>query len=118
MKGGLYMTIEFLLTHDFTAKEIGELNPTETVIALWKEDGLKVVDECAEFSATHDEMEMSEFLTHCTACGGNWGGMFLTGIKALAPAVWGAIPDDMGVFSFLGISMTMNLMGVHTEREG
>lgn len=30
-------------------------------------------------------MTMDDFLTHCTACGGNWIAMFLTGIQEIFP---------------------------------
>lgn len=31
------------------------------------------------------DMTFNEFLNNCTACGGNWGAMLLTGIKKLFP---------------------------------
>lgn len=37
-----------------------------------------------------------EFLNHCTACGGDWGAMFLSGVKSLWPEVWEALPDRLG----------------------
>lgn len=30
-------------------------------------------------------MKMSEFMKNCTACGGNWGAMLLTGIAKVFP---------------------------------
>jgi len=33
------------------------------------------------------------FLSNCTACGGNWTQMFLTGIKACWPSIYDAMPD-------------------------
>jgi hypothetical protein len=41
--------------------------------------------------------------------------MFLTGIKRLYPNVYNAIPDDMGIFAFMCIGMTMLLCGVDTS---
>lgn len=65
------------------------------ITANWGDDGKKVIDTCRDFNLN---MTINEFVNkHCTACGGNWGGMFLTGIKKLAPAVYDAIPDDMDV---------------------
>ena len=58
---------------------------------------------------------LKEFLTHCTACGGNWGGMLLTGIAELWPEVWNAIPDDMGILAFACIMHTLQLCGVDTS---
>lgn len=60
-------------------------------------------------------MTMDEFLKHCTACGGNWGGMLLTGIKKLWPHVWDAIPEDMGVYAWACLCDTIGLCGVQLE---
>lgn len=38
-------------------------------------------------------MTFSEFLGHCTACGGNWTAMVLSGIQAVAPKVYEEMPD-------------------------
>ncbi len=57
-------------------------------------------------------MKLDEFKTHCTCCGGDWGGMLLTGIKDLYPEVWDAIPDDMGNRAFHCILYTMQLLGI------
>lgn len=58
------------------------------------------------------EFTFRYFLTYCTACGGNWGGMLLTGIKRLFPTVWDAIPNEMGIFAFEGICNVMVLCGI------
>ena len=60
------------------------------------------------FDGTHDE-----FLSYCTACGGDWGQMLLTGIKALWPKVYDAIPEHMGVMAFPCLCDTLSLLGVH-----
>lgn len=39
-------------------------------------------------------MTFNEFMSKCTACGGNWTAMILSGIKAVAPAVYAEMPDD------------------------
>ena len=52
------------------------------------------------------------FLTHCVACGGNWGGMLLSGIRELFPKVWDAIPDDMGHDPFFCLIKVLRLCGV------
>lgn len=103
---------ELLANIDYTAKDINECNSVETLILLWKEQGLAVVDECETYKATHEPMEIKQFLNHCTACGGDWGAMLLTGIREIAPAVWNAIPDDMGLYAFCGICETLNCMGI------
>ena len=76
----------------------------------WGKDGEKVVAEC--FKADTKKMTCSEFLDNCTACGGNWGGMLLTGIKRLYPEVWNAIPDDMGCDAWTCIVATLRLLKV------
>ena len=38
-------------------------------------------------------MTLDTFMTHCTACGGNWTAMFMTGIKAVAPEVYDQMTD-------------------------
>lgn len=38
-------------------------------------------------------MTLKEFLNNCTACGGNWTQMIMTGIKAVAPTVYEEMPD-------------------------
>lgn len=59
-----------------------------------------------------DSMSFSEFINHCTAMGGDWGSMFLTGIHKLYPEVWEAIPDEMGVNAFNCICSVLELCGV------
>ena len=60
-------------------------------------------------------MNFDQFLNHCTACGGNWGGMLLTGIRELWPEVWDIIPDDMGHNAFTTICNLLVLLGVDTS---
>lgn len=60
-------------------------------------------------------MTFDQFLDHCTACGGNWGGMLLTGVRKLWPEVWDIIPDDMGVHAFTTICNLLILLGVDTS---
>lgn len=38
-------------------------------------------------------MKFDEFLNNCIACGGNITAMLMTGIKAVAPDVYKAMPD-------------------------
>lgn len=70
------------------------------------------VDGILKALPTEVNMTVDEFLSHCTACGGNWGGMLLTGIRELWPAVWEAIPEHMGARAFAGIVTTLELCGV------
>lgn len=68
--------------------------------------------------ANKKPMGFDEFLNECTACGGNWGGMLLTGIDKLWPDVWCAIPDYMGIHAFTTICNLLILLGVDTSGEG
>lgn len=85
------------------------------LVTAWGEAGKRVIEVCAKNSPLN--MGAAEFLTHCVACGGNWGGMLLTGIRELRPEVWEAIPDDMGVFAWQGICSTLILCGVDTSEK-
>lgn len=75
--------------------------------------GAKVADIAVGMDGV--PMSMKDFLFHCTACGGNWGGMLLTGIQELYPAVWDAIPDDMGIYAWSVICNTLILLNVDTS---
>ena len=76
----------------------------------WGKAGEKVVAEC--FKADTGEMSGDEFLCVCSACGGNWGGMLLTGVKRLYPEVWDAIPNDMGHNAWSCIIATLKLLKI------
>ena len=81
----------------------------------WGEYGKEVIEACFN---SHVKMSMSDFLKNCSACGGNWGGMFLTGIKRIAPEVWEMIPDNMGKRAFADITFVLLLLGINaTEKE-
>lgn len=86
----------------------------KSLVKYWGEDGKKVIEECAKVTPFNSNSK--SFLNNCTCCGGNWGGMLLSGIKKLYPNVWAAIPDDMGVFAWGGICNTLILCGVDTSR--
>lgn len=76
----------------------------------WGTDGEEVVAEC--FKADTDPMTCEEFLQNCSACGGDWGGMLLTGIKRLYPDVWDAIPNHMGHNAWADITATLKLLKI------
>lgn len=92
---------------------VNELTSDEVIAALWKEAGVNVL-EAIERQAIAP-MTMDDFLSHCTACGGDWNGMFLTGIKTLYPEVYEAIPDDMGSFAFRCICEVLELLQIKEE---
>lgn len=62
-------------------------------------------------------MKFETFLNYCTACGGNWGGMLLTGIQRFWPKVYDAIPDNMGHRAWECICATIRLLGIDTSAE-
>lgn len=94
----------------YTYDELATLPGREYLKAVWENDGIKVLE--AIDSVTTTPMTMKEFLNHCTLCGGNWGGMLLSGINKLYPTVWAAIPDDMGVFAWNAICTVCTLLDI------
>ena len=85
----------------------------DTLVENWGDAGKKIIEII--FNHTDDyvlRMTCDEFLQSCTACGGNWGGMLLSGIKRLAPEVYDAIPDNMGTYAWETIIATLTLMRV------
>ena len=103
----------------FTYDEIKEAQ--DILIKYWGEDGKRVIEAIFNLKdgddILHCGMSMREFLQSCTACGGNWGGMLLSGIKRLFPTVWNAIPNDMGAHAWSCICYTLMLLGVNTKEE-
>lgn len=92
---------------------LDQLLGDEFLVATWKEDGIKVIEVIATQHTT--PMTTDEFLSHCTACGGDWGAMLLSGIKALYPAVYDAIPDQMGHFAWRCLCETLELLQIKGE---
>ena len=78
----------------------------------WGQTCVEAIIACEPIGMTFDE-----FLTHCTACGGNWGGMLLTGLHELRPQVWDAIPDHMGVYAWTCICNTLELCGIEMPKD-
>ena len=84
-----------------------------TLVTKWGDDGRKVIETAAKVNPFNGNC--SEFLNHCVCCGGNWIGMYLTGIKELYPTVWDAIPESMGHYAFDCVFSTMILCGIDTS---
>lgn len=82
---------------------------TAFIIEQWKDRGKSIVDYITTLDTAPKTLD--SFWKHCTACGGNWGGMILTGIKELYPELWKMIPDNMGVFAFSVLCEVLNLLG-------
>jgi hypothetical protein len=80
----------------------------------WGEAAEIVIAEC---SKVHFGGNCAEFLDHCTSCGGNWVGMYLTGVERLYPAVYAAIPQKLGrngAEAFENLACVLQLCGVNT----
>lgn len=102
-----------------TAKNIRDAE--QHLIDEWgAEVGGKVINEaCLIRHVAPFNGGIKEFFNHCVCCGGDWGAMFLSGIKKLYPCVYKAIPDSMGATgneAFLNIIYVMMLCGVDTSR--
>ena len=91
----------------YTISELKDMSSREFLSAMWGDEILSVIDATVKIP-----MPCKEFLTHCTACGGNWGAMLLTGINELYPDVYNAIPDDMGTFAWRCICEVMVLLDI------
>lgn len=84
----------------------------KTIVEDWGDAGKRVVERALHAPVN---IPFKSFLDNCSACGGNWGGMLLTGIKRLRPEIWEAIPDKLGHRGFVDLCYTLNLMGIETE---
>lgn len=71
------------------------------------------------------KMSMDDFFRQCTACGGNWGAMLLTGIKNVFPDGYDAVREqynsmdfsDGGVRAFSFLCEWVTAHGVYENRE-
>lgn len=84
----------------------------DTIVENWGDAGKRIIEIVFNHPEYILRMSCDEFLNSCTACGGNWGGMLLSGIKRLAPEVYDAIPDNMGRNAWICIIATLTLMRV------
>lgn len=89
------------------------IDAQEMLVKYWGIHGEQVIAETAR--AERKPMTFKQFLGNCTACGGNWGGMLLTGIDKLWPDVWKAIPDEMGIQAWSCLCSVLVLCGVDTS---
>ena len=81
----------------------------EFIIKEWEDRGKAIVDYIETLDTSPKPLD--KFWEHCTACGGDWGAMILTGIRELYPALWDLIPDHMGIFAFGLLCEVLNLLG-------
>lgn len=84
----------------------------------WGEQGQKVIEACLSNPVI---MSTESFLNnYCTACGGNWGGMLLSGIQRLRPDVYDLIPDNMGEdgnIAFICLCNVLYLLRIGDDEE-
>ena len=74
-------------------------------------------------SETKVVMSMKDFMNQCTACGGNWGGMLLTGIKRVFPDNYEEVEKkynsmdfaDRGVHAFAFLCEWLHAHGIYDE---
>ena len=81
-----------------------------TIKEDWGADGEKVTLAC--FHENPYNRSIGDFLSECTACGGDWGAMLLSGIKRLYPKVYDAIPNEMGRSAWNDICLLLILLGI------
>lgn len=65
------------------------------------------------------EMTATDFLKECCCCGGNWNGMYLSGIKVLYPDVYKYIPDKLGKdgnTSFFNVINILRILKIDTSK--
>lgn len=85
------------------------------LIRDWDDSG-KAVCKLAYY-ADKFSGSFEKFLTHCTHCGGNWGGLLLSGIRELYPEIYEAIPEKMGRNAFADLIHLLRLLGVEFDEE-
>lgn len=57
------------------------------------------------------DITQEDFINHCTACGGNWTAMIITGIKEIFPLTYAALPDVN--YAFEDVCNVIYTLGVH-----
>lgn len=87
----------------------------KTLRDCWQEQGDKVIEEIWQTNRT--SLTSEQFLENCTACGGDWSRMLLTGINKMYPTVWDLIPEDMGKRVWECLIAVLILLGVDTSEK-
>lgn len=93
-----------------TLAELNTLASKECLIELWGDNAHTVLNVIDTTNAP--TISGNEFLDHCTPCGGDMCGLLLSGIRALYPTVWEAIPDDMGKHAFYALGTILELLNI------
>ena len=64
-------------------------------------------------------MTMKEFLNHCTACGGNWVAMLLSGIEKIFPNDYKSVVEEVDKIGFgQGGALAFVYVGEWLEKHG
>ena len=92
---------------------LDQLADDEFIVAVWKEDGIRVLEAIDCQNA--EPMTMSSFIGDCHTYGGDWGALLLSGVEALYPEVYEAIPEDMGHFAWRCICTVVELLNIKPE---
>lgn len=90
---------------------LADLPEDQFIVACWQSSGIAVL-EAIEHQHTIPMCTEYFIDIYCLSCGGDWGGMLLTGIKALYPEVYDAIPENMGHFAWRCICSVLTLLGI------
>ena len=100
-------------------KPLHKLTEEEFLAVMWGENGIRLIDDYYNGELPNFDMSMKEFLSHCTACGGNWSGMLLTGIRELSPIIYSEIPDELGIdgtSGFVALNILLKMLGVTVDK--
>jgi hypothetical protein len=98
-----------------TASEITEIY--NDIINFWGEEVgnnvIVAIHEAPKYRGS-GRLPWKEFLDYCTACGGNWVGLIISGLRKIAPEVFDALPDNLGnpTKAFATICNIVYLLGV------
>lgn len=86
----------------------------DKLVDAWGDDGKAVVVYVVENGLVQKGKTFDDFCKLCTACGGNWGAMLLTGIRSISKELYDLIPDEMGIDgmdAFSNLLTLIRLMG-------
>lgn len=100
---------------DLSEEELINLSDEEFLIYAWHEEGVEVIRVINRQKTV--PMTKSEFLSHCHSCGGNWAAMHLSGINALYPEVYQAIPDDSRAIVWRCLGAVLSLLKISDKYE-
>lgn len=91
---------------NYTGKGVSEA--IDSFYKYWtEEEADKVIALCLNNPVN---MSMGKFCEYCTACGGNWGGMLLSGIERLRPEVYEAIPNKIASSDIEAFALICNVI--------